>query len=268
MKKRTGLFFTVLLLLFLAGCSATTITEREGNYMYGKNEDINILDIDTRNHIGTLRMTDVVVLSDTPFTISEKIGTDDIGNSIYEDISYAQLVQIFYQYDNRGTDKNISSSNFTAYDAAGRTGEINPEVQQTGTYREGSKSFLVALKTKSDFVRVDFQYNFMQTTTTAKIHLQIAGDSVTSEETTAATTEAATTPTTDREPDKVQTDSKADGERETGEDLTNPETKKAPKTAENGSNETEIIILYSIIGILASAAIVLSILLGVRSRRK
>lgn len=266
MKKRTLLFFMVLLSLFVAGCSATTITEREGNYMYGKNEDIKILDIDTRDHIGTLKMTDVVVLSDTPFIISERVGEYDNGSSIYEDVSYAQLVQIFYQYDSRGTDKDISASNFTVYDAGGRIGEKNPEVQQTGIYREGTDSFLVALKTKSDSIRVDFQYNFMQTTTTAKIQLQIVGDSEITQETTAEPTEVATIPETDREPNEVQTETAAD--RKVSEDLTDPATNKAPKAAESGSQETEIIILYSIIGILASAVIALSILLGVRSRRK
>lgn len=270
MKKRTGLSFMALLLLFLAGCSATTITEREGNYMYGKNEDIHILDIDTRNHIGTLRMTDVVVLSDTPFTISEKVGEDDYGNNIYEDISFAQLVQIFYQYDNRGTDKNISSSNFTAYDAAGQTGEINPEVQQTGAYREGSKSFLAALKTKGDFVRVDFQYNFMQTTTTAKIQLQIAGVAPIPEEATVVTTEAETTPQTipqtSRETDAIQTDTTAD--KETAEVLTEPVTDRVSEKLGDDGKETEVIILYCAVVVLASAVIVLAILLAVQSRRK
>ena len=266
MKKRMVLFLIALLPLFAAGCSATTITEHEGNYMYGKNEDIKIIDIDTRNHIGTLKMTDAVVLSDTPFTISKKVGEYDNGSSIYEDVSYAQLVQIYYQYDSRDTDKDILSSNFTVYDAGGRTGEINPQIQHAGIYREGNDSFLVALKTKSDFIRIDFQYDIWQTTTTAKIQLQLADDFAISEETTVEAIEAVTTPVTDRATEKVQTEPNTDSE--TSEGFPTAKTEKGSNPAKDSSRETEFVILYSIIGILASAVIVLSILLGVRTRRK
>ena len=99
MKKHSAIFIMAAVLLFLSGCSATTITEHEGNYLYGAGESINVIDIDTREHIGTLKVTEAVLLSDTPFTVTEKSGTDENGNDIYETVTYAQLVQVFYQYD-------------------------------------------------------------------------------------------------------------------------------------------------------------------------
>jgi len=71
MKKISTIFIAATILL-LTACSATTITEQAGNYIYSENEDINVLDIDTRNTLGTLKMTGVKVLINDSFTIKEK----------------------------------------------------------------------------------------------------------------------------------------------------------------------------------------------------
>lgn len=258
MKKHSAIFIMAAVLLFLSGCSATTITEHEGNYLYGAGESINVIDIDTREHIGTLKVTEAVLLSDTPFTVTEKSGTDENGNDIYETVTYAQLVQVFYQYDDRGSGKDISAANFTAYDAAGKMGEIDP-AGYTGENRNGSDSFLVALENKSGTIRLDFQYNVLQTTATARIQLslpQAVDDSSTQSE-PPETGEPLTAPETDSETSEAPT------ERETSEVTTEPETSEAMESAgteaENGS--AQVAILYVIIGVLAAAVVILLIVL-------
>lgn len=258
MKKHGAVFVLAAMLFFLFGCSATTITEREGNYLYGVGEDIHVIDIDTREHIGTLKVTEVVLLSDTPFTVTERTGTDENGNDIYETVTYAQLVQVFYQYDDRGSGKDISAANFTAYDAAGKMGEIDP-AGYTGENRTGSDSFLVALENKSGTIRLDFQYNILQTTATAKIQLSLSQppDDSSAQSEPPETGEALTAPETGSETSEAPT------ERETSEVTTEPETSEALESAdteaENGS--AQVAILYVIIGVLAAAVVILLILL-------
>ena len=258
MKKHSTIFTIAAMLLFLSGCSATTITEHEGNYLYGAGESINVIDIDTREHIGTLKVTEAVLLSDTPFTVTEKSGTDENGNDIYETVTYAQLVQIFYQYDDKENGKDISAANFTAYDAYGQRGEINP-AGYTGENRNGSDSFLVALENKSGTIRLDFQYNVLQTTATAKIQLSLsqAGADSTAQSAPPEMGEPLTAPETDSETSGAPT------ERETSGATTEPETSEAMESAgteaENGS--AQVAILYVIIGVLAAAVVILLILL-------
>lgn len=258
MKKHSAIFIIAVMLLFFSGCSATTITEHEGNYLYGAGESINVIDIDTREHIGTLKVTEAILLSDTPFTVTEKSGTDESGNDIYETVTYAQLVQIFYQYDDKGNGKDISAANFTAYDAYGQRCEINP-VGYSGENRNGSDSFLVALENKSGTIRLDFQYNVLQTTATAKIQLPlppVTDDSIVQSE-PPETGEALTAPEPGSETSEAPT------ERETSEVTTESETSEALESAgteaENGS--AQVAILYVIIGVLAAAVVILLIVL-------
>jgi len=173
MKKVSIILITAILLL-LPACSATTITEHEGNYIYSKNEDINILDIDTRDNIATLKMTGIEVLKDSSFTIKEKSGSDESGNDIYEDVAYQQLIQIFYYFDSKGNNKNISSANFNVYDQTGTSGNINPDIEYNANKKNGEEYFVVALETKSDSINTNFKYNFLQTTNTAKVKLNIS----------------------------------------------------------------------------------------------
>lgn len=261
MKKHGAVFVLAAMLFFLFGCSATTITEREGNYLYGVGEDIHVIDIDTREHIGTLKVTEVVLLSDTPFTVTERTGTDENGSDIYETVTYAQLVQIFYQYDDRGNGKDISAANFTAYDAAGKRGEIDP-AGYTGESREDSDFFLVALENKSAAIRLDFQYNVLQTTATAKIQLPLsqAGADSTAQSAPPETGEPLTAPETDSETSEVPT------ERETSGATTEPETSEALENAgtEGEGDSAQVAILYVIIGVLAAAVVLLLIVLFVR----
>jgi hypothetical protein len=172
--KKISVILVIALLLILPSCSATTITEHEGNYVYSKNEDINIIDIDTRDNIGTLKMNGIEVLKNKSFTIKEKNGSDESGNDIYEDVTYEQLMQIYYRYDNKGSKKTISSANFNVYDQTRTSCKIDPDIEYDAIKRSGEEYFVVALKNKGEFIDMNFKYNITQTTNTAKIKLKIS----------------------------------------------------------------------------------------------
>lgn len=232
MKKLTLILTIATILLSTCGCSATTITEHEGNYIYTQNEDINILDIDTRNNIGTLKMTGTEVLKNHSFTIKEKSGTDESENDIYEDVTYEQLVQVFYLYDSKGSNKSISSSNFYVYDSTGTSCKSNPDIEYSAVKRSGEEYFVVALKNKSDFINLDFKYKLMQTTNTAKIKLNIS--------------------------EKTDSTSSQSGSSSSA----------SSQSTDNGSNDVNPLILYSIIGVLGLAVLALIIVVIVQSQRR
>jgi len=175
MKKRM-LLLAIGLVLVLTACSAKTITEHAGNYLYAQNEAINILDIDTRDSIATLTMTGTAVLLDEPFTIAEPDGVDEDGNELFVDVAYEQLVQVFYRYDSRGTYTTVSAANFLVRDSSGDPCRVNPDIAYTALKRSGEKSFAVALKTKGDSLYLDFRHGLLQTTVTARIALTIGAD--------------------------------------------------------------------------------------------
>lgn len=172
---------TLIGLLFLSGCSATTITGREGNYVYSQNEDITIIDIDTRDDLGILKITGAEVLIDDSFSVIESFDYDEDGEVIYESEVYEQLVQVFYEYDKIHGRRNISSANFDVYDCLDRLGENNPEIDPSIEYTiaqdSGKSYFLVALKNKSDFIDMNFKYDYFQVKNTAIIKLDITEES-------------------------------------------------------------------------------------------
>jgi len=172
--KKSGSLAAVVLLFLLTGCSATTITGQAGNYIYKAGEAIDIIDIDTRNTIGTLKLTGAEVLINEPFTVREKSGTDESGNDVYVDVTYAQLLQIDYVYENKnGNNKNLSSANFQIYGSDGSLGTVDPDAGYTPIEANGTDSFTVALQNKSESVSIHFRYNIWQTTITAKINLDV-----------------------------------------------------------------------------------------------
>ena len=67
--KKGIIVLGIALICLLSACSATTITQHEGNYIYSANEDIRIFDIDTRDVVGVLNVTGIQVLNNRPFTI-------------------------------------------------------------------------------------------------------------------------------------------------------------------------------------------------------
>lgn len=157
----------------MIGCASTTITEREGNYRYGKDEAIRILDIDTRNLVGTLTVTGARVLKED-FTIDEKQGTDVSGRDVLVPVPYAQLIQVYYRYEKSRSGKEISGHHFRVYDEKGAIAQRDPEVDDVPEAGSESQSFVVALKNSSRTLHIDFRYDPLQSNPTARIELELA----------------------------------------------------------------------------------------------
>ena len=229
--KKGIIVLGIALICLLSACSATTITQHEGNYIYSANEDIRIFDIDTRDVVGVLNVTGIQVLNNRPFTIKETTGFDENGNELQEDIVYEQLVQVFYHYDSP-MNKAVSAANFQVYDQAGVCGTINPKVKDTALPSKDGSCFIVALKNKSEFVDMKFRYNILQTTHTAKIQLSVSALS-----------------------DTPSSDGTVDSSSSSGQN-----------TAD--SMQTKMAILYVIIGMLSAAVIMLIIIVAVQSHHR
>ena len=109
------LLFCICIPILFAGCfpDIETITKNPGNYVYGENEMIDIIDIDSGDVIGILKITGTEILKDEVFVIPNYVGSKENGEKVYEDIEYARLIQIYYTFDNEPNySKNIGSDNF------------------------------------------------------------------------------------------------------------------------------------------------------------
>ena len=241
--KKFAVVLAAASLMVLSSCSATTITEQAGNYVYSQNEDINILDIDTRNNVGTLKITGTEILKNDSFTVKEKRGTDESGNDIYQDVTYEQLIQIFYSYDNKGRVKSLSSSNFSVSDKAGYAGEFSPNIEYSAIKRNGEDYFVAALKNRGDFVNLTFKYNSLQIADTAKIRLDI------SEKPKAASKNSVISSRAGQNTPENSTISSGAGQN-------TPE------------NKSSFMLLYAIIGILGAAVILLLVVIIVQSKQR
>jgi|GEM_PF-3527984 len=169
-----GLFLLLAGLIFLSGCETTTITEQPGNYVYSQNEPIRVLDIDTRDALLELTFRGVTILRDEPFTLREETGHDESGETLYADVPYEALLRIEYDCEilSRKQSK-LSSSNFDVYDSRGDRAARDPEIQYPEGPSTASKSFVVALKHKGDFVDIRFNQKSLQIRPTALIRLEI-----------------------------------------------------------------------------------------------
>lgn len=153
--------------------SVETITKQPGNYLYGKNEKIEIVDIENNQVIAILTINDCRILKNSAFKISEYKNTDSNGSVIYEDVNYGQLIQVDYDFQNQpGYSKEISAHNFSVKSSSGEHAKINPEIKNISF--DEANSFLVALKERSDRLEISFTYDIYQFRDTTKISLNVA----------------------------------------------------------------------------------------------
>jgi len=89
----------------------------------------------------------------------------------------------------------MSTSNFNCYDSAGHTCKINPDIEYTPGNRNGEEYFVAALKNKSSYVDINFKYNSIQVSATAKIKLAVTESQVAVSQNTPATSRAASSNT-------------------------------------------------------------------------
>jgi len=173
MKKALISILVVSLVLFFASCSTTTITDKPGEYEYGLKEEINIIDIDSRKSLGTVQVTGYDTIKNEPFVIKEYQETTSEGEKVYKDVTYSRLVQVYYMYNCIDSTKSLSGANFTVLGDTAKQTESDFESKP----RDGNHSFLVALKNQDSSLRMNFNFNSLQTKSTAKIKFDISGAS-------------------------------------------------------------------------------------------
>ena len=174
MKLKICVLWLLLAVIIFAGCtpSVETITEKPGNYIYGKNEEIKIIDIATDDIIATLTITGFETLLDGAFMVPHYVKTEENGEKIYEDVEYKQLLQIYYVFKNEpGHNKEIKSNNFDITSIGSSQYVIEPDIDYSGHPLDGNQSFVVALKEKQEYLELGFTYDIFQSRKTAKIKL-------------------------------------------------------------------------------------------------
>jgi len=179
MKKTFALPLAVLLCMgLLAGCTVsvglTAITEQPGNYLYQLDEAIEVIDIETRENLGTLVITGVEVLKEEPFEALEEDGEDEDGETIYVTVTYSQIVQVFYTWSGA---KSVSGSNFSVWDSAGEIGRkpdgLDPAPEFEPMAKRDQYSFTAALKSPGSYLDIHFTYNVLQFRPTARIRIEL-----------------------------------------------------------------------------------------------
>ena len=173
-------FISILLLYAMtfafAACSPEieTINEKPGNYLYSENEEIVIIDIETGKTVGNLRITGTKILNDAPFKIPRYIGKSESGDDVYEDVSYSQLIELYYVFENEpGYNKQIGANNFVVLGADGERAVNNPDIEYTNQHRPGTQSFVTAFKSANDNLELKFTYDIYQSRDTAKIRVNL-----------------------------------------------------------------------------------------------
>ena len=171
MKKMFFIIFAVSIALCFVSCSTTTITDKPGSYAYGLNEEINIIDIDSRASLGTVKVTGFEIIADEPFVIKEYQETTSDGERIYKDVTYSRMVQVYYVYNCIDSSHSVSGANFTSLGDTVKASESNFTGKPKP--REGQHSFLVALKNSDNSLGLNFNYNSLQTKPTAVIRFDL-----------------------------------------------------------------------------------------------
>ncbi len=162
MKKTFCIIFVMAVILSFAGCAPTTYTEKGEDYVYSVGETINILDKESKQVLGSVTISDAVVIKDEPFIIEEFAKYDENSNPIYEKVSYEAVVQINYKYTIADSTKTITTSNFSVFDKVGNSAEFSPKTNYEKIPTKDN-SFVVAVKEKGEFVDLSFRYHISQT---------------------------------------------------------------------------------------------------------
>ena len=176
LKKCFIIAIFVIITFLCTSCRTTTITENSNDYIYGFNEEIKILDMESKGVLATVKITGISVLKDQPFELKEVDHYDQSNNPVYENITYNQIIQIYYVYKTTDSTKNISSSNFSVKDSKGEQAIFDPDTDFKAKALDGNNSMIVALKNRSDFINIQFKYNPLQLKSTANIKLNIKSD--------------------------------------------------------------------------------------------
>lgn len=158
--KRTSIFLILLTVcvLLVTACGTPTTYTKQFNYTVG--ETIEILDKETNSILGSVVVTDVLVIQDEPFTLQELSHYED-DKPVYQDVTYEAVIQINYSSYVADSSNSITSSNFSIVDAGGSAARINPRT----SYKEAEapdKCIIAAVKTKGAMVDIYFSFHLTQ----------------------------------------------------------------------------------------------------------
>ena len=175
-KNAILLILSMIISLSLTSCETTTTNQHNNsNYFYELNEEAQITDKDSNDKLGTLKFTRYHILKDTPFTVHELNGEDENGNPRYKDVQYEQLIQLNYVYHVSDSTKKPDSSHFGCWDSLEKYCTMNPsDIKYTPASADGEHSFVIAVPTKSNYIKIGYRYAFWQVTGfTAQFKIEI-----------------------------------------------------------------------------------------------
>lgn len=177
MKRFLLIFLTTIVLFSFSSCSPEheTITKNPGSYLYQLGETIKIVDIETGECIGNLTITEFQLIQDTPFLVSKYAGLDDNYEAIYEDVTYHQLTQVNYTFENEpGYHATISADHFNVVDNGITDSVINPRKTDIPLPTNAVNCFWLASEQPVDEIELTFTYDLRQSRHTARIQLSLS----------------------------------------------------------------------------------------------
>lgn len=163
MKKSVVSFAAIAISLFflLTGCQGVgdVITQNPREYVYQAKEEIKFYDnVTTGDLLASFTCVSMIPLSDETFTIQEEAGEDENGDTVYKEVKYEQLIQINYVFTPYSDLKDIAKE-LRIIDENGESGIKNPPVEYTEVPVTGMDSLVVALKNKSDTIKIQVYYS-------------------------------------------------------------------------------------------------------------
>ena len=167
-----------LLAIQLSSCQSTTTTEKSLDYRYGLNEEIKIIDIESKEKLATLKITNARIISEEPFDVQEFDKYDESSNKVYKTVTYNQIIQVDYVYSGIDSSRSISYSNFSITDIKGKSVDFDPETNFKKKSAEGQSSMFIALINISAHIDISFNYSTMQFSPTAKLRIEVSRDGI------------------------------------------------------------------------------------------
>ena len=138
--------------LILSSCASTANTGKDGSYVYGIGEKIEIFDNDSEKKLGEVTVTDVFVLSDESFRLEVSEG---------DSVLFGGLVQICYTADVIDSSNPVDEHSFVVRDCEGNDAEIDPDVEYE-MKETSDKAFVCAVEELGEGVKIGLSFHRFQ----------------------------------------------------------------------------------------------------------
>lgn len=170
--KALFLNFTVLCVtLCISACEPKyeTITQNAGNYKYGLDEKVEIIDIESNDILATLTIESCELVSDEPFVVLRQDGYADNGNDEkYKEVEFVALYKVTFSFNDVKEYVGDAQEHFYSEEAYF---EINPtsEEYDSDTFFLGAKRG----NNGDDTVSLSFTYDTVQKRRTALFEIPL-----------------------------------------------------------------------------------------------